>query len=156
LWLGDEALRLAQHEGDGPQDLGALAEDAREDGDLAGGGDGRAPDGVAQRLEQQVAGLGQLAADEDALGASRLQVPATTLPRARPASAITRRQPTSPAWAWRTTWRRVRRGAEAVLVAFDRVVAGPGRRATARLAFSAPAGSYKLVVGDLSRPIRVG
>jgi beta-glucosidase len=42
------------------------------------------------------------------------------------------------------------------LVAFDRVVAGPGRRATARLAFSAPAGSYKLVVGDLSRPIRVG
>jgi beta-glucosidase len=42
------------------------------------------------------------------------------------------------------------------LVAFDRVVAGPGRRATARLSFSAPAGSYKLVVGDLSRPIRVG
>ena len=42
------------------------------------------------------------------------------------------------------------------LVAFDRVVAGPGRRATARLAFSAPAGSYRLVVGDLSRPIRVG
>jgi beta-glucosidase len=42
------------------------------------------------------------------------------------------------------------------LVAFDRVAAGPHRRATARLAFSAPAGSYKLVVGDLSRPIRVG
>ena len=42
------------------------------------------------------------------------------------------------------------------LVAFDRVVAGEHRRATARLTFSAPAGSYKLVVGDLSRPIRVG
>jgi beta-glucosidase len=42
------------------------------------------------------------------------------------------------------------------LVAFDRVAAGPHRRATARLTFSAPAGSYKVVVGDLSRPIRVG
>ena len=42
------------------------------------------------------------------------------------------------------------------LVAFDRVAAAPHRRATARLSFSAPAGSYKLVVGDLSRPIRVG
>jgi beta-glucosidase len=42
------------------------------------------------------------------------------------------------------------------LVAFDRVVAGKHRRTTAHLTFSAPAGSYKLVVGDLSRPIRVG
>ena len=42
------------------------------------------------------------------------------------------------------------------LVAFDRVDATRHRRGTARLAFSAPAGSYKLVVGDLSRPIRVG
>jgi beta-glucosidase len=42
------------------------------------------------------------------------------------------------------------------LVAFDRVAAGPHRRDTARLTFSAPAGSYRLVVGDLSRPIRVG
>ena len=42
------------------------------------------------------------------------------------------------------------------LVAFDRVVAGKHRRATAHLTFSAPAGSYQLVVGDLSRPIRVG
>ena len=42
------------------------------------------------------------------------------------------------------------------LVAFDRVDASRHRRGTARLAFSAPAGSYKLVVGDLSRPIRVG
>jgi hypothetical protein len=41
-------------------------------------------------------------------------------------------------------------------VAFDRVAAGPHRRDTARLTFSASAGSYKLVVGDLSRPIRVG
>ena len=42
------------------------------------------------------------------------------------------------------------------LVAFDRVDASRHRRGTARLTFSAPAGSYKLVVGDLSRPIRVG
>jgi beta-glucosidase len=42
------------------------------------------------------------------------------------------------------------------LVAFERVAAGPHRRDTARLTFSAPAGSYRLVVGDLSRPIRVG
>jgi beta-glucosidase len=42
------------------------------------------------------------------------------------------------------------------LVAFDRVFAGAHRRATAHLTFSAPAGSYRLVVGDLSRPIRVG
>jgi beta-glucosidase len=42
------------------------------------------------------------------------------------------------------------------LVAFDRVEPGRHRRATARLTFSAPAGSYKLVVGDLSRPLRVG
>ena len=42
------------------------------------------------------------------------------------------------------------------LVAFDRVVASPHRSTTARLTFRAPAGSYKLVVGDLSRPIRVG
>jgi beta-glucosidase len=42
------------------------------------------------------------------------------------------------------------------LVAFDRVDASRHRRGTARLRFSAPTGSYKLVVGDLSRPIRVG
>jgi beta-glucosidase len=44
------------------------------------------------------------------------------------------------------------------LVAFDRVDTDTGHhgRGTARLTFSAPAGSYKLVVGDLSRPIRVG
>jgi beta-glucosidase len=42
------------------------------------------------------------------------------------------------------------------LVAFDRVEPGHHRPATAHLTFSAPAGSYKLVVGDLSRPIRVG
>jgi beta-glucosidase len=42
------------------------------------------------------------------------------------------------------------------LVAFDRVAAARHRRTTARLTFTAPAGSYKLVVGDLSRPIRVG
>ena len=42
------------------------------------------------------------------------------------------------------------------LVAFDRVAAGPHRRDTARLTFSAPAGSYRLVVGDLSRRIWVG
>jgi beta-glucosidase len=42
------------------------------------------------------------------------------------------------------------------LVAFDRVDPGHHRRATARLTFNAPAGSYKLVVGNLSRPIRVG
>jgi beta-glucosidase len=42
------------------------------------------------------------------------------------------------------------------LVAFDRVEPGRHRRGTARLTFSAPAGSYKLVVGDLSRPLRVG
>jgi beta-glucosidase len=42
------------------------------------------------------------------------------------------------------------------LVAFDRIFAWPHRRATAHLTFSAPAGSSKLVVGDLSRPIRVG
>jgi beta-glucosidase len=42
------------------------------------------------------------------------------------------------------------------LVAFDRVAAGPHRSDTARLTFSAPAGSYRLVVGDLSRTIRVG
>jgi hypothetical protein len=42
------------------------------------------------------------------------------------------------------------------LVAFDRVEPGRHRPGTAHLTFSAPAGSYKLVVGDLSRPIRVG
>ena len=42
------------------------------------------------------------------------------------------------------------------LVAFDRVEPGRHHRGTAHLTFSAPAGSYKLVVGDLSRPIRVG
>ena len=42
------------------------------------------------------------------------------------------------------------------LVAFDRVDTGRHRRGTAHLAFSAAAGSYKLVVGDLSRSIRVG
>jgi beta-glucosidase len=44
------------------------------------------------------------------------------------------------------------------LVAFDRVDAGHHRHGggTAHLTFSAPAGSYKLVVGNLSRPIRVG
>jgi beta-glucosidase len=42
------------------------------------------------------------------------------------------------------------------LVAFDRVEPGRHHGGTARLTFSAPAGSYKLVVGDLSRPIRVG
>jgi hypothetical protein len=42
------------------------------------------------------------------------------------------------------------------LVAFDRVEPGRHRGGTAHLAFSAPAGSYKLLVGDLSRPIRVG
>ncbi len=42
------------------------------------------------------------------------------------------------------------------LVAFDRVAPGRHHRGTAHLTFSAPAGSYKLVVGDLSRPLRVG
>jgi beta-glucosidase len=42
------------------------------------------------------------------------------------------------------------------LVAFDRVEPGHHHRGTAHLTFSAPAGSYRLVVGDLSRPIRVG
>jgi beta-glucosidase len=42
------------------------------------------------------------------------------------------------------------------LVAFDRVEPGRHHRGIAHLTFSAPAGSYKLVVGDLSRPIRVG
>ena len=59
-----------------------------------------------------------------------------------------RRTPCWPSWSRAT--------AAAALVAFDRVAAGPHRRDTARLTFSAPAGSYKLVVGDLSRPIRVG
>jgi beta-glucosidase len=42
------------------------------------------------------------------------------------------------------------------LVAFDRVEPGRHHRGTAHLTFSAPAGSYRLVVGDLSRPLRVG
>jgi beta-glucosidase len=42
------------------------------------------------------------------------------------------------------------------LVAFDRVEPGRHHGGTAHLTFSAPAGSYKLVVGDLSRPLRVG
>jgi len=42
------------------------------------------------------------------------------------------------------------------LVAFDRVEPGRHHHGTAHLTFSAPAGSYKLVVGDLSRPLRVG
>ena len=72
LGLGHEALGLAQDEGDRAQDLGALSQDAGVDRDLAGGRDGRAADGLAQRLEQQVAGLGQLAADEDALGGEQV------------------------------------------------------------------------------------
>jgi hypothetical protein len=41
-------------------------------------------------------------------------------------------------------------------MAFDRVDLSRHRRGIAHLTFGAPAGSYKLVVGDLSRPLRVG
>jgi hypothetical protein len=54
---GHQALRLPEHERDRTEEPGPLAERASEDGDLAGRGDRRAPDGGAHRLAQQVAGL---------------------------------------------------------------------------------------------------
>src|SRR4051794_2731303 len=73
--LGDEALRLAQHERDGPEDLGALAEDAGGDGNRAGGGDRGAAHDVAHRVEQQVAGARELAADDHLLGCEQVAGP---------------------------------------------------------------------------------
>jgi hypothetical protein len=124
LGLGHEALRLAQDEGDRAQHLGAAAQDAGEHRDLAGGRDGRPADGLAQRVEQELAGL---------------------------VANVGR------AWGANTVLGYLVAGdGSRRLVAFDRVAAAPHRRTTARLTFTAPAGSYKLVVGDLSRPIRVG
>ena len=70
-----------------PGHPGAVPEDARDELQAAGGeGGGAAVDHLPDPGEELVAGLGEVAADDDGPGLSRLTVEASTCPMRRPAS----------------------------------------------------------------------
>ena len=80
-----------------PQELGALAELALQHLRHAGdAGQGRPLERVAHRGEQGLAGLGELAADDEELGVEQVRRLAAAIPMWRPASAMTRLALASP------------------------------------------------------------
>ena len=64
----EQARAAAQHQGDRAEHLGAVAERSGQDRDVVGrGADGAAAQGGGERVEQQVARGGEVAADDDPL-----------------------------------------------------------------------------------------
>src|SRR5439155_19390113 len=73
---GERPVGLADDEHERAEQLGAIPERARDHADVARrAGDGVAANGVAHRLEQQAAGRGQAAADDDELGVELVAQP---------------------------------------------------------------------------------